>query len=177
MAGTCRRCWQQRHPPRRPRLPPSPLRARLDPSCTLPPFFAAVWEMSVAPGRSTAMCATDSYIYIYIYIYIIIYYHILSYIYRRRLLPSPLRARLDHSCTLPPPFHSKLAEVSCGKGNSNSPGAMPVHLIITMLKWIRTSRLSIKSSLSGLLPSPVRARLDPSCTRPPLLLRILKYTR
>jgi len=28
-------------------------------------------------------------------------------------------------------------------------GARPVHLIITMIKWIRTSRLSIKNSLSG----------------------------
>ena len=35
-----------------------------------------------------------------------------------------------------------------GKGNSNSHGARPVHLIITMMKWIRTSRLSIKDSLS-----------------------------
>jgi len=34
------------------------------------------------------------------------------------------------------------------KGNSNSHGARPVHLIITMIKWIRTSRLSIKNSLS-----------------------------
>ena len=37
-----------------------------------------------------------------------------------------------------------------GKGNSNSHGARPVHLIISMIKWIRTSRLSIKSSLSQL---------------------------
>ena len=35
-----------------------------------------------------------------------------------------------------------------GKGDSNSHGARPVHLIITMMKWIRTSRLSIKNSLS-----------------------------
>ena len=35
-----------------------------------------------------------------------------------------------------------------GKGISNSHGARPVHLIITMIKWIRTSRLSIKKSLS-----------------------------
>ena len=35
-----------------------------------------------------------------------------------------------------------------GKGNSNSRGARPVHLIISMIKWIRTSRLSIKKSLS-----------------------------
>jgi len=35
-----------------------------------------------------------------------------------------------------------------GKGNSNSHGARPVHLIIMMIKWIRTSRLSMKNSLS-----------------------------
>jgi len=35
-----------------------------------------------------------------------------------------------------------------GKGNSNSHGARPVHLIITRIKWIRTSGLSIKNSLS-----------------------------
>ena len=32
---------------------------------------------------------------------------------------------------------------------SNFHGARPVHLIITMIKWIRTSRLSIKNSLSA----------------------------
>ena len=35
-----------------------------------------------------------------------------------------------------------------GKGNSNSHGARPVHLIITVMKWMRTSRLSIKNCLS-----------------------------
>ena len=35
-----------------------------------------------------------------------------------------------------------------GNGNSNSHGARPVHLIITMIKWTRTSRLLIKNSLS-----------------------------
>jgi len=40
-----------------------------------------------------------------------------------------------------------------GKGNPNSHGARPVHLIITMIKWIRTSRLSIKKSLSVLTVS------------------------
>ena len=35
-----------------------------------------------------------------------------------------------------------------GKENSNSRGARPVHLIITMIKWIQTSRLSIEKSLS-----------------------------
>ena len=37
-----------------------------------------------------------------------------------------------------------------GKENSNSHGARPVHLIISMIKWIRTNRLSIKNSLSVL---------------------------
>jgi len=40
-----------------------------------------------------------------------------------------------------------------GKGNSNSHGARPVHQIITMIKWIRTSRLPIKNSLSGVVMS------------------------
>ena len=35
-----------------------------------------------------------------------------------------------------------------GRGQANSHGARPAHLIITMIKWIRTSRLSIKNSLS-----------------------------
>ena len=35
-----------------------------------------------------------------------------------------------------------------GKGNSNSHGARPVHLIITMIQWIRTCRMSIQNSLS-----------------------------
>jgi len=43
-----------------------------------------------------------------------------------------------------------------GKENSNSHGARPVHLIITMLKWIRTRRLSIKNSLSGIYGSEFR---------------------
>ena len=34
------------------------------------------------------------------------------------------------------------------KENSNSHGARPVHVIITMIKWIRTGRLSIKNSHS-----------------------------
>ena len=36
-----------------------------------------------------------------------------------------------------------------GKGNSNSHGARPVHQIISMIKWIRTSRLSIKNFIYG----------------------------
>ena len=53
------------------------------------------------------------------------------------------------------------------QGNSNSHGARPVHLIISMIKWIRTSRLSIKNSLPG-VPCPL-----PEETLPRLLLVIL----
>ena len=35
-----------------------------------------------------------------------------------------------------------------GKGNSTSHGARPVHLIITMIEWIRTSRLPANDSCS-----------------------------
>ena len=34
------------------------------------------------------------------------------------------------------------------KGNSSTHGARPVHQIIAMIRWIRTSRLSIKNSVS-----------------------------
>ena len=44
--------------------------------------------------------------------------------------------------------HEKVDERLPGKYNSNSHGARPVHLTITMMKWIRTSRLPIKNSLS-----------------------------
>jgi len=47
-------------------------------------------------------------------------------------------------------YHSRKVDVRLpANGNSNSHGARPVHLIITMIKWIRTSRLSIKNSLSA----------------------------
>jgi len=46
-------------------------------------------------------------------------------------------------------LHRKVNVRLPGQGDSNSHGARPVHLIITMIKWIRTSRLSIKKSLSA----------------------------
>ena len=46
------------------------------------------------------------------------------------------------------PFSRKVDVRLPGKGNSNSHGARPVHLIMMMMKWIQTSRLSIKNSLS-----------------------------
>ena len=47
-----------------------------------------------------------------------------------------------------PPCIRKSAVRLPGKENSNSHGARPVHHIITMTKWIWTSRLAIKNSLS-----------------------------
>ena len=45
-----------------------------------------------------------------------------------------------------------------GKVNPNPHGARPVHLMITMIKWTRTSRLSIQNSLSDPPPHhPSRA--------------------
>jgi hypothetical protein len=38
-----------------------------------------------------------------------------------------------------------------GNGNSTSHGARPVFEIISMIKWIRTSRLSIKKYLSQVM--------------------------
>ena len=55
--------------------------------------------------------------------------------------------RVDHSCQIYPTLRKVDVRLP-GKGNSNPHGARPVHLIITMIKWIRTSRLSIKNSLS-----------------------------
>jgi len=39
--------------------------------------------------------------------------------------------------------------LGAGDAGDGCVGARPVHLIITMIKWIRTSRLSIKNSLSA----------------------------
>ena len=52
-----------------------------------------------------------------------------------------------------------------GKGNSNSHGATPVHLIVTQLKWIRTSRLSITNSLSLREPELLECHPRGSCLR------------
>jgi len=46
-----------------------------------------------------------------------------------------------------------------GKGNSSSHGARPIHLIITMIKWIQTSRLSTQNSLSLGIPRFLRDEL------------------
>ena len=50
-----------------------------------------------------------------------------------------------------------------GKGDSNSHGARPVHLSITMIKWIRTSRLSIKNSLCRTQHFALKVVCGPHC--------------
>jgi len=50
------------------------------------------------------------------------------------------------------------------QGNSNSHGARPVHLIITMITWIRTSRLSILRVVS-LLATPGPESLSPEAAQ------------
>ena len=57
-------------------------------------------------------------------------------------------------------LHRKVDVRLPGKGNSNSHGARPVHLIITMIKWIRTGRLSIQNSLWFLEKSEVDAEVE-----------------
>ena len=61
----------------------------------------------------------------------------------------PVRADLHH---LPDPTFSVNRKVDVrlpGKGNSTPHGARPVHLIMAMIKWIRTRRLSTKNSRSA----------------------------
>ena len=51
------------------------------------------------------------------------------------------------------PYPRKVDVRLPGRGDLNSHGARPVHLIITMIQWTRTSRLSKKKSLSKALSS------------------------
>ena len=50
--------------------------------------------------------------------------------------------------SMPPPVVWRVDVRLPGKENSNSHGARPVHQINSMIKWSRTSKLSIKNSLS-----------------------------
>jgi len=67
---------------------------------------------------------------------------------RERENPSWVGLSPPRLVTLFPMTNRKVDVRLPGKGDSNSHGARPVHLIITMIKWIWTSRLSIKNSLS-----------------------------
>ena len=65
------------------------------------------------------------------------------------------------SSTPSPVHHMKVNIRLAGKGNSNSHGARPVHQIISMKKWIRTSRLWMQKSLSPVHQQETRARSNP----------------
>jgi len=71
---------------------------------------------------------------------------------RRRRVCATLVPRARITPSAPGALRGASAPVSplpfSGKGNSNSQGARPVHLIITTMKWFRTSRLSIENYLS-----------------------------
>ena len=54
--------------------------------------------------------------------------------------------------------HRKVDVRLPGKGNSNSHGLRPVHPIITIIKWIRTSRLSINAPQARVRHLEVRGR-------------------
>ena len=51
------------------------------------------------------------------------------------------------------------------KENSNSDGARPVHQIISTMKWIRTSRLSLKDYLSLAQLNAMSPSRMPTCTK------------
>jgi len=55
---------------------------------------------------------------------------------------------------------------SCRRHLTFSHGARPVHLIITMIKWIQTSRLSIKTPLSALADCDAPVQLSTLCREP-----------
>ena len=61
------------------------------------------------------------------------------------LVPGSSAPSYSH---LPPQTLNPKPSTLKQKENSTSHGARPAHLIITMIKWIRTSRLSIQNSLS-----------------------------
>ena len=66
----------------------------------------------------------------------------------RQKAATDLRPPLAETLARPAGSTRKVDVRLPGKVNPNSHGTRPVHLIITMIQWIRTSRLSIKNSLS-----------------------------
>ena len=64
------------------------------------------------------------------------------------------RVNVDGVVAVTEAFISQIADG--GQIINVSSGARPVHLIITMIKWVRTSRLSIKNSLSRQAPGRER---------------------
>ena len=104
-----------------------PLKDKLDLEVWIEHLRVGIWGYGVGVGGSGLRCSS----------YFLLFFILFSICWVFGLMvPSNRSSILKVDVRLP------------GKGNSNSHGAMPVHLIITMIKWIRTSRLSIKNSLS-----------------------------
>ena len=61
---------------------------------------------------------------------------------------EPLHVRNAYPGDHSPETDTKSIPHQHGQGNSNSHGARPVRQIISMTKWVRTSRFSIKNSFS-----------------------------
>ena len=75
----------------------------------------------------------------------------LSWIMKSHEPPPPATAEQPHIyCNLPSVCHQPSAgeQTVFSNWNSDTHGARPVYQIILMVKWIRTSRSSIKNSLS-----------------------------
>ena len=95
-----------------------------------------------------------------------------------RFYEPQIRAHLGttaHPGPIPPRLQNAGGAAGCkvdvrlpGEVNSNSHSARPVHLI-TMIKWIRTSRLSIKNSLSAREHQASASTMHPKKTAPQLL--------
>ena len=114
---------------------------------------AALWGVRFV-YHSTRICIYIYIIYLFIYVYICIYICTYIYIYACSPRSSPARRAAPPPASLPRPSPAREVDVRLpGKGKSNSHRTRPVHLIITMIKWTRTSRLSIKNSPSHLPPA------------------------
>ena len=73
--------------------------------------------------------------------------------------PTPLRGDIPGEASAARP--ADMGDACCMGRDIRLPGAKPDHLIITMMKWIRTSRLSTQNSLSLSL-----AKQAPPAARP-----------
>ena len=91
----------------------------------------------------------------------------------------PLYARAERQVSNPGPpeepdaYSIRKVDVRL-PGNENSHGAMPVHLIITMIKWIRPDQQVVNTELSLWRPPVLLTSLVPPTPLEPLtMLRVV----
>ena len=120
------------------------------------PAGGAAPKLKPIAGALPSFCGSDcdspalgsGVVYIYICIYMCIQIHIYVYIYGLYIYTYMVEGALPSFCGSDCDSPARKVDVRLpGKGISNSLGARPFHLIITMIKWIRTIRMSIKNSL------------------------------